>query len=84
MLWSIVRTWILTILAEVELTGLFTPTSMYEVKRANVGAPRNAELTSLTAIMAMKLADRCTVKRLIGLTPAYIVQGREHVLSIRS
>ena len=30
------------------------------------------------------LADRCTVKRSTGLTPAYIVQGREYVLPIET
>jgi len=32
----------------------------------------------------MKLADRCTVKKATGFTPAYLVQGREYVLPIEA
>jgi len=33
---------------------------------------------------SMKLADRCTVKKSTGYTPAYLVQGREYVLPIEA
>ena len=35
-------------------------------------------------LASMKLADRCTVKRATGFTPAYLVQGREYVLPIEA
>ena len=32
----------------------------------------------------MKLADHCTVKKVTGFTPAYLVQGHEYVLLIKA
>ena len=32
----------------------------------------------------MKLADQCTIKKVTGFTPAYLVQGQEYVLPIEA